>query len=230
MRQREIAKGVCTGCGRPAEGPTAPLVAVKVFGQDVVLHEGRAWVQRDEFRNGDHVSATCLRRVREKLAKCPGCFAADQEPGTLCKSCLDAIARDREANQQAMKVYRICTSYILGPYAGGEHQRAIEKAARLLARAVAGRRFWSNGSPGIYDVTGGDIGREHGSALAADPCVELTTAQADALREFSGAIGKAMEAQYDAGKEEGRNILLGLARGEMTTADYEERIERRKRR
>lgn len=232
-RAEEVVPDVCSGCAKPPQPHTKLRQVAVGLSTKVWLCEGRGWARRNPavgaYRDGESVSATCLRRVRDRLALCPGCGKENQEPGTICDGCYASLARDREATQQELRVYRICTNYILGPYAGGEHQRVIEKAAWLLARSVAGRRFWPNGNIDFMTV-GGTIGGHENRSLAADPCAELTDGQAKALAEFSEAIGEAMEAQHAAGKEEGRNLLLGLARGEMTTSDYEERIEVRRRR
>lgn len=222
------ADSVCAGCGKlPGPGLRQRQHEVEIgHSTKVWLCEGRLTIPRTlrtpTYYASASVSATCLRAARQRLAVCPGCGEEGWEPGTICGACFAAIERDREAGGQKLGRYVLCTSYLLGVYIGGfERQDKIREAARTLARAV-GRVVRSR------DYEAKHIGGHAGDALAADPCVEMTERQAEALEKFSALMREVSAAWYDAGKEEGRSLLLGLARGDIRIADYEERVERRK--
>jgi len=227
-----VSADVCTGCGQVRGSQFGRPLKQVIIGVSttVYLCDGRQGLRppgKQAYLEYAYVSATCLRRVRDKFQLCPGCGEEGQTPGTICDDCHASIERDHATFSEELHVYRVNTSYIMGQYLGGDRQKALERAARHLARAVAGHRYWQNGTGNARSTVGSPKHR-HDSGLAADPCVELTESQAKALQQFSEIMEDVSAAIYEDGKEDGRNLLLGLARGEMTTADYEARLERRK--
>lgn len=52
------------------------------------------------------------------------------------------------------------------------------------------------------------------------PYVQMTPAQQEAANALYISVGKAIMAAYNAGQDNGRNLLTGLARGEVSIADF----------
>lgn len=228
----EVERGKCAGCNTRlyaksyyyqnyVEGEFAPGRVVRVC-------RGRG--ARASFFDA---KMSCLLAARKKLAICAGCgedvrnFVARP----LCSDCQAAIERARAMDASAeSKAYAIVTSGLL-PYLP-DGRDVSKEAADLLAQIAAGPRRCSVNSD--FDFGGTFVEQirngPYGSHTTSDPIVEMDARQAKAVSELTKLLYELAKAYEKAGFAEGNDLLGRLAKGDTTVKDYDERVERARKR
>jgi hypothetical protein len=191
----------------------------------------------------------CLRKARDKLARCPGCNEDHIVPGTICRACKAAIDKINDTPADTAATWYSLDPSILGhvdavglvgyfsPY-GREGEAYKDKGVAVLrclgrlAAAKGPRRFLEEGyGPETYNVHWGQravrlkvptTGYGSNDALPEEPKVELDDDQLAALRELGDLLAPWARAHYLRGVEEGRRVLAATADGTLTFTNFEE--------
>jgi hypothetical protein len=175
---------------------------------------------------------------------CPGCGESGyRSVNKVCKACEGlinagkAVKAEEEAKAEKGKVFRLSKEWpgIYNPGSTAENRRAIEKAWEDLARAAmkpikTTRRAYDEGITPLPPASRSVhyCSFEEGASL-------WTGSQrlADSITKLDQVVRDAILEAYHEGKIEGSNMLMALAKGEVSIADLTEaQIEagRRKRR
>lgn len=180
----------------------------------------------DGTRSGDHPKGSCFDKARAAYHGCDGCgkkMTKEQWRYTaLCGECRQILERAREAPPSPMVWGKISDPHrILGEYVGMERVDLSEHLPHLLAAALGDR------TARTVDV-GDKVAQLNGSQEdgfrnpLAGLYVELPEARVPHVREFLQTLARVGAELIAYGRERGHSVLMQLARGEMTIADYEE--------
>lgn len=221
----------CAGCNTTIPVRQHANTEVELFpGIKVWLCAGRERVVRqldlEPWVAGTaNVAAPCLRRARERLARCPGCGEEGQPPGTLCRACRAAIKRsgELEGARGALRWYALDLSGFI-PYLSDireDTEKLRERFGRLLMRACAAGRYSDRLPDDPYIWIGGRDG------WVGCPAAEMTDDQVEALGELIDLLRPLLDLYTSHGEENGASIIRQLLDGKLSTADLDERTERR---
>lgn len=165
---------------------------------------------------------------------------------TICRECGQLIEDGKALRQQTSQqvasgdrgLYRFHERdyAVPGYYSPGlssDHQRTLQAALFGLVQAAAmpapvtappyansGQREEDDWEPEAWPhvLTVKQDRHDWGSLVLLPPAVR------DAIDRFDQAIRAALASTYQAGKKDGRSVLLGLATGEVSLADFDEAL------
>lgn len=198
----------CEGCGKRLNDEpyhSEPYSTTNVAGRDVYLCGGG--------RSYKGVKRECLLKALTKLSLCPGCGEEVHHwpIETICDGCkrdLDMASKVKE-NKTEIPVHRKLPSWYSIARSSSdedaEHREAekpIKEFLAVLARILSPKSHVN------------DYG---------DATVEIKTSQVEALGELPKAIEGLWRAAHEVGRRRGKNLLLGLATGEVSVEEFSER-------
>jgi hypothetical protein len=193
-------------------------------------------------RYRDVPKKSCLISALQKAERCPGCGKGGKddpdhrtELGKLCSTCRGIVdrAQSLDATAAGELLMHVFDRYALNAPA---HNRTIEELheafTQHLARACAGvqaRHAESTTRWRINGEAGGRFGgytpdRESRRMRADDvygPAVDLLPAQAEAVQQLFTTIQQLTDAAHALGRAEGSNLLVQLARGEVSPQKFD---------
>jgi len=195
---------VCEGCGHehrlkdqgdPYDHATYTTVIIAPDVEVTVCGGGKTF-------NGARTD--CTIKVLKKRSLCPGCGDKIEWPArSICSECLkklDLAERIQKEESTARRNVEISKYRVLGPGSTQDEERAIGPILDLLG-----------------DVSGSEkVGRSDNTVW-----VEVTEKQAEAFNDFASKLKALYKAARAAGYAEGRNLLLGLASGKLTTDELD---------
>lgn len=196
------SKVSCDGCGKAhvvdAYSGDAVWSGEVAVGRPVTLCMGKC--------SGDP-KIDCYGKVLWKARACPGCGKSEGKhalPGILCQTCLKNLAEGEKQNHAA-KVWaeRVEVPVDVRVRLDMDDESQV-KYVSALARAVSGR------------------GTEEPEVRHRMTTAELTDGQRKALAEFDVVVSDMVEAAYETGLKAGRDLLGGLARGEISVGQINE--------
>jgi len=232
----------CEGCGKPFERAygynTRPIVASVEIAPDVTVNVcGSTHNNALYYRpmDGYAPKLSCLRKAFETHSACPGCGTEHSrgERGpydAVCDNCRDTLIRARDTLGDKPGSYCLDTSLITEQYPSDRASecpdgaptpsQCVDELLDTIVRIAAANGPRHSGR----DVEWGAVlGADHRSAHSGMPRVELDDGQRVAVEELGSAIRKLTQAMYHQGRRAGRNLLGGLATGEYTIREFEER-------
>lgn len=229
----------CKGCGKAFEPDRFSLYADKPprcctveIAPEVYVDvcEGRAeGYFKHVTDSGRRPSASCIVKAHRAVGKCPGCGVEDVgDIGMICDKCTANIDRGKRAGGDAVAYYPINWDKMFGPYiSDGKDKEVIRRLTENLLKAVAGDRRWQKGFPdeqynGKATIPSPAPNDSYFSVNGGMYFLEMTAAQAEALRAFLYELQQAGEIQYRRGYDDGNDLLGGLASGRTKPGDYEQ--------
>jgi hypothetical protein len=220
-----IPKGGCSGCGstdrEQVEFEYGPLVTVMVCG-GALKDPSRPFSAR-------HPKAACVRAYIAKDAPCPGCGRPSEWAAThgVCRDCHKRIADMLRAEASAdttprrwweINDYRL---FNVDDDQQGPSSEVTEKLALSLVAFMGANAGVGKAPPGTIIAGTVPMGGDR-PGLASPLEALLTDKQAKAMDEFARAARAWGQRLYDAGKAYGGNMLVRLARGEVTVDEFED--------
>jgi len=235
MKKTSEPEPRCAGCNATPVRPR-DAVEVELFpGTTVLLCHGRERVARrigvELWHGAASVSAACLRRARERLARCPGCGDEGCPPATLCPECRAAIKRsgELEGARGDLAWYALDLGAFLpylSSFTGEDPQGLREQVAHLLMQACAAGRYSKHLPDEPWTIVGPKrIGSS--SMTVSSPAAEMSADQAGALTRLLDLLAPLFALYQSNGEERGRSILHQLLDGKLSTDELDDRTERR---
>lgn len=151
----------------------------------------------------------CVLKALQKISACPGCARQIDWPvETLCDRCGNKIdladriqnSEDESRSWRTFKVWELVA------------QAAHDREERLAAVRILRLAAHASGAPtrGLQD------GDDHTHEVR----LEITEKQGAAVEELVQAVVDYGRVRYRVGFEEGRSVLLGLAKGSITPDQF----------
>jgi hypothetical protein len=246
MPKTKPAPGVCDGCGKPfeqrdgysgwrdvsADVEVAPEVQVTVCGST----RYNKFYYAGEFEYAPKLP--CLRKAFEAKNVCPGCGEEDTGRGpydVVCPDCRDALARSKEIVGDRPSNYCLDVSLITEHYPESSPHRwpkdkptpreCADELLDIIVRIAAAQGPRHTGETTTYGF-GAVLGTGRTSAHSGMPRIELDDEQRAAVEELGAALRGFADTMYYQGRRDGRNLLGGLASGEYSIRDFEEKAKR----
>lgn len=229
-------KNLCDGCGKPFDFDyqayrrnkdrvaiicLAPGVEVRVCGTS--KHSSAYWRQVDtEYAP----KLACLRKAFEARNVCPGCGepreSGDGPIGPVCSVCAELIKRARTTLGDRPTTYLLHTDLITSAYpeSRGEEPKPHELAERVLETIA--RIAQSTGPREGPDTLpqGCGIRLPESRDNYGDVSVQLDAKQREAVEKLGAVIKQFTDAMYHQGRRAGRDLLTGLATGDVSIGDF----------
>jgi len=238
---------VCAGCGKPGRNHG--------FGRDdnglttIDLAPGHTALVCHSARDRKDPVESCATKARVAAPWCRGCgqeFVGDwrfRYDGdalySVCVKCAELLERGRAAPPDTARAwYTLDIENQLPHSASYDEQRmAFDAFADALAAYASERRTPPDDVPfaGIIPANGLTRYGEVRRTVYNGRSVELTASQAVAMEKVLATLKTLLDHAYADGLQNGRSLLRGLANGEITMAQYDDRTvkmvaEERKRR
>lgn len=201
----EAAKkaNVCFGCGaafKMGRSSGSPYAAPVELGGD--MPDPLVCARQ----HGYAAYKACAEKARKRAPCCPGCGALlgdHLEKLQLCEACQKLLdLGDRVKDEKLTSVeFR---GWMIGPRMNDEEEdrELRDEFVVLLAKAVS------------------RTGKVRTSYHGTDPSTTVTVAQAEAITKMKEKLDHLMTLQRELGRQEGGNLLVRLARGEMTPQEW----------
>jgi hypothetical protein len=210
----EAEKQRCAGCGKETQRwsdvEIAPGVTVRVC--------------RAAQRYGD-AKKSCLDKAVAKAEVCPGCGKEHFRGYGVCRDCAAAIVRGTSATTPVEPVTIVHDDLFHWLDSSFEDRHELQGRLREALVAVLLGPGCRRGGTGRSRLIP-ENPRRHvscGRVNSSHATVEIAKTQADGLEELMAILAEVYDKQRLSGRAEGKALLVQLAEGKVSVADFEDR-------